>query len=109
LPEENPEPSVLAEHLEMVEVPVREGERVVEEGERLDAEGEHLDEEGAGDEVAGNLIYPDADNIQERQFPLKELENLTFLEVQLQGQNHSKENLVRKKVFKDFFFLTSAL
>lgn len=80
MPEENLEPAALAEHFEMVEVPVREGEGVVEEGERLDEEGERLDE------VAGNLIYADADNIQEMWFPLKKLENLTVLEVQLQGQ-----------------------
>jgi hypothetical protein len=105
LSEENPEPAALAEHFEMVEVPVREGERVVEEGECMDEEGEHLDEkierldEEGGDEVAGNLIYADANNIQERQFPLKKLESLTLLEIQLQGQNHSKENLVRKTNF----------
>ncbi len=45
LPKENPEPAALSEHFEMVEVPVREGERVVEEGECMDEEGEHLDEE----------------------------------------------------------------
>lgn len=69
LPEENPEPAALFEHFEMVEVPVREGERVVEEGECMDEKGEHLDEEierldeKGGDEVAGNLIYADANNI----------------------------------------------
>ncbi len=73
MPEKNPEPASLSENFEIVEVPsVKEGERVVEEGECMDEEGEHLDEEG-GDEVAGNLIYTDANNIQERQFPLKKL------------------------------------
>jgi hypothetical protein len=105
LSEENPEPAALSEHFEIVEVPsVKEGV-VVEEGECMDEEGEHLDEEierldeEGGDEVAGNLIYTDANNIQERQFPLKKLESLTLLEVQLQRQNHSKGNLVRKTDF----------